>query len=167
MTGEFNDFTIEDWMDNKKWFDVKLLTDVSSDDNTKALSSDTYGKKIAKVLKKLNIHSSKLLHLGRNMGSKILDLLEEEAEDIRRMGQWKPSTFDNSYSSKLPMGPMRKLAGYNSDTKIYFNTRTTVEPPNDLLHKTPIGKWVYESLYELENTEGGLEHTTAIAALLS
>ena len=28
MTCEFKDCTVTDWMDNRKWFDVKLLVDV-------------------------------------------------------------------------------------------------------------------------------------------
>ena len=55
------------------------------------------------------------------MGSKILDLLEEEAEAIKHMGQWNPSMFDNSYSSKFLMGPMTKLAGYTCSYQIFFN----------------------------------------------
>ena len=46
---------------------------------------------------------------------------------IRKMGQWNPSVFDNSYSAKLPMGPMRKLAGFHGCQQMYVNIRTSVE----------------------------------------
>ena len=32
MTSEFDEFTLDDWLDNKKWFDVKLLVDTSRHD---------------------------------------------------------------------------------------------------------------------------------------
>jgi hypothetical protein len=70
--------------------------------------------------------------------------LEEEDEAIRKMGNWNPSVFDNSYSAKLPMGPMRKLAGYHGNHKLYYDTRTVVEPPECLLRSTPISEWVYD-----------------------
>jgi hypothetical protein len=60
------------------------------------------------------------------------------------MGNWNPSVFDNSYSAKLPMGPMRKLAGYHGNHKLYYDTRTVVEPPECLLRSTPISEWVYD-----------------------
>lgn len=112
-------------------------------DKTKEMNNDSYGKHIKRVLLKLMIHCPKLLHLGRNLGAKLLELLEEDMEEIRRMGQWNPSMFDRSYSSKIPLGPIRKLAGYHSNNKFYFNTRTTVTPDDCLLQSTPIGKWVY------------------------
>jgi len=41
------------------------------------------------------------------------------------------------------MGPIRKLAGYRSANGCYFNTRTVVAVPEELLYSTPIGKWCY------------------------
>jgi hypothetical protein len=160
-TKEFAGLTVEDWLDNSKWFDIKLLTDVHAEDNTKEMKNDSYGKHIKRILKKLNLVCDKLLHLGRNIGSRILEMLEEEMEGIRRMGQWNPSIFDTSYSTKLPMGPIRKLAGYN---KMYFNTRTTVQPPLELLKQTPIGEWIYEVKPEVEARSKG-KHPTACHVL--
>ena len=152
-------------MNKDTWFDIKLLTECPPHDNTKSIQSDNYGSRLQKALTKLSIPCNKLLHLGRNMGSKILDLLEVEADEIRRMGQWSPTVFDNAYSSKLPMGPMRNLAGYDSDSKIYFNTRTTIEPPSELLRETPIGNWVEDSYATLTSTNEGTQCTTAVHVL--
>jgi Centromere DNA-binding protein complex CBF3 subunit, domain 2 len=164
-TREFHNFTVEDWMDNEKWFSIKFLIDVNSADTTKEIKNDSYAKKIKEILKQLCIACSKLLHLGRVVGARILEMLEEESEEIRRMGQWNPSTFDTSYSSKLPMGPIRKLAGYHSGNRCYFNTRTTVTCPDELLRKTPIGEWCYDALAALveEDVEG--THQTAMYVL--
>ena len=166
LTDEFADFTVDNWCKNSDWFDVKLLVDVATKDTTKSMTNDSYGDKIRAVLKKLQITSSKALHLGKNIGAKILDLLEEESEEIRRMGQWNPSMFDTHYSSKLPMGPIRKLAGYASTNKMYFNTRTTVKPCDLLLRSTPIGKFAYDGLSGVTDKliDGG-SHDTAYAVL--
>ena len=170
ITEEFEAFTAQDWMDNEKWFDIKLLIDVQRNgsgdiNNTNSITNDSYSAHIKRVLAKLHIGCNKLLHLGRNMGARILELVEEEAEAIRQMGQWNPSVFDNSYSAKLPLGPMRKLAGYPSTSKIYFNTRTTVMPCEKLLRATPIGGWVYDALDALECEDKNKEHTTAYHVL--
>jgi len=125
-TQEFAHLTVDDWLDNRKWFDVKLLADIHAPDKTKEMGSDSYGHHISSILHHLGLPVNKLLHLGSNVGARILDLLEEEDEAIRKMGQWNPSVYDTSYSSKLPMGPMRKLAGYVGNHQLYFNTRPVV-----------------------------------------
>jgi len=141
-TREFEDFILDDWIDNKKWFDIKLLTDICGD-NCSLMVNDSYGPHIRKVLNALSTICDKLLHLGRNLGGKILELLESDQDEIRVMGQWNPSMFDAAYSSKLPMGPIQKLAGFSSHNGFYFNTRTVVAVPEELLYLTPIGKWCY------------------------
>jgi Centromere DNA-binding protein complex CBF3 subunit, domain 2 len=128
VTNEFKDMTVEDWFDNKKWFDIKLLSDVYGESNMKEMSKDTYGPHVKAVLKRLGIPFSKRLHIGRNFGAKCLELLEEEQEAIKQMGQWNQAMFDIAYSAKLPMGPMRKLAGFHGGNKMYFNTRTVEMP---------------------------------------
>lgn len=169
LTSEFTDFTVDDWLDNSKWFDVKLLVDTNSNDYTREMKYDSYGSHLKKILVLLSLAIGKLLHLGRNIGSKILDLLEEESEAIRRMGQWNPSVFDNSYSSKLPLSPIRKLAGFDGDSKIYFLTRGTVMTEMEYLkYQTPIGKWAYtalEGVTEAAVRAGNGKHQTAFQVL--
>ncbi|KAG7365502.1 glycolytic enzyme transcriptional activator [Nitzschia inconspicua] len=80
------------------------------------------------------------------VGANTLELLKEESEDIRRMGQCNPSVFDSHYSTKLPIGSIRKLAGYISKKSIYMNTRTTINPNDELLKSTPVGSFVYTAL---------------------
>jgi len=102
---------------------------------------------------RLNLPLNKLCHLGRNIGAKWLDLLEVDAEEIRRMGQWNCNVYDNSYSSKLPMNAMRNLAGYNTANGLYFNTRTTVLPTRELCEKTPLGKFAFHMMQELSEKD--------------
>jgi Centromere DNA-binding protein complex CBF3 subunit, domain 2/Transcriptional activator of glycolytic enzymes len=167
ISEEFANFTVDDWLDNSKWFDVKFLAEIciyNGTLQTKEIKNDSYSKHIKKVLQKLNIACNKLLHLGRNLGSRILEMLQEESEEIRRMGQWNPSMQDNCYSSKLPMGPIRKLAGYHSNSRCYFNTRTEVMPDENLLRMCPIGKWSYDALQKVIEKDDG-SHQTAVHAL--
>jgi len=149
---------VEDWVVKERWLNIKLLVDVNGSDLCKEMKNDSYAKHIKCVLLAHHLTCEKVLHLGQNMGAKILDLLEAEGNVIRRMGQWNPSVFYNSYSSKLPMGPIRKLAGYEEGSnKVYFNTRTIIYPTDLLRQSTPIGKWCYEGynslLGRIEETE--------------
>jgi Centromere DNA-binding protein complex CBF3 subunit, domain 2 len=164
-TGEFTRLSLEDWMDNKKWFDIKVLADVCSTDTSKVMKNDSYEAHIKTVLRRLNLNLNKVLHLGRNLGSKYLELLEAESSEIRKMGQWADGVQDTSYSAKLPMGPIRKLAGFFGHTKMYFNTRTDVQPPKELLLQTPIGKWVYDIYDEITEVAEPGKHMTAICML--
>ena len=75
----------------------------------------------------------------------MLDLLEELKDEKHSMGQWAPDVIDNLYSSKLPMRPIQKLAGYTTQEVPYHNVCTVVEPSEALLRKTPIGSWCYDA----------------------
>jgi len=61
------------------------------------------------------------------------------------MGQWADGVWDKACSSKLPFGPMRKLAGCLNSSKFCFNTKTMAEPPECLLRLTPMGEWVCDA----------------------
>lgn len=162
---EFSEMSVEQWMDNRAWFDIKFLVDISGTDNTVEMSNDSYSEHIKSVLQRLQLPTNKLLHLGRNLGSKTLELLEVESEEIRRMGQWNPSVFDNSYSCKLPMNAIRQLAGYNSANGMYFLPRGAVMPSQELCDMTPIGKWCYKALFALGESDPNGQHQTALEVL--
>ena len=164
-TGEFEDMSLDEWLDNSKWFDIKFLVDVNGGDNTQEMSSDTYSAHVKRNLQRLNLPTNKLCHLGCNVGSKYLDLMEVDAEEIRRMGQWNCTVYDNSYSSKLPMNAMRNLAGYNTANGLYFNTRTTVMPSHELCEKTPLGRFSFRMLNELMQHDVDGRHQTAYETL--
>jgi Centromere DNA-binding protein complex CBF3 subunit, domain 2 len=164
ITGEFADMTLEDWKDNSKWFNVKFLVDVHSTDREVEMVSDTYADHVKAVLTKLSLPTNKLRHLGRGTGTKELDGNEVNEQEIRRMGQWNQSVYDQSYSSKLPMTAMRSLAGYTSASGMYYNPRTAVMPPMELLvRETSIGKWSFAMLEQLEDDP--VDKPTATACL--
>jgi hypothetical protein len=143
----------------------QILADINGCDRSNEMRNDSYGDHIKSVLSRLKLNCNKVLHLGRNLGAKFLEFLEAEADEIRRMGQWSPSMFDTSYSTKLPMGPIRKLAGFFGLQKIYFNTRTAIIPPQELLVQTPLGAWCYVALDALKEAAPEGKHMTAIQML--
>jgi hypothetical protein len=145
VTREFEEFTLEDWMDNSRWFDIKLLVDLQGFDNEKSLKNRSYSEAVKSILEALGIATTKLVHLGRNLGAKILEMLEEECKAIQTMGNWNPSMQSSCYSTKLPMQPIRKLAGFTDAKGMYYNPRTIVEVDESLLRLTPVGCWLFEA----------------------
>jgi hypothetical protein len=168
ITGEFEEMTCEDWMDNKSWFDIKLLVDVHrGGDYDKSMKNDSHGKAIKQVLMTLGIYAYHIVHLGRNLGAKLLEMLEEESEEIRKMGNWNPSIQDASYSTKLPMKPIRNLAGCQKAGGMYYNKRTVVEPPMELLLMTPVGSWVYQAKMWVDKANANGKGKTTAANFLN
>ena len=141
ITREFEGFALEDWLENSHWFDQKLLVEVFRPDRdfTVCMSNDTYSKAIKEVLNKLGIASNHWVHLGRTLGPKILEFLEIEAEEIRRLGNWDPKIQEKSYSLKLPMKAIRAIAGFVLANGMHYNPRTTMVVSEELARKTPFG----------------------------
>jgi hypothetical protein len=167
MTHKFEDFVLSDWLENKKLFDVKLLVDPSGGSFEKPMSNDSYAKAIKLILITLGIVALHLVHLGRNLGPKILEMLEEESGWIRQLGNWNPSMQDSSYSTKLPMRPIQKLAGIVHANGMHYNPRTMVEVPEELARLTPIGRWAIDAFSNVEAaiSKQGLPKFTAYNVL--
>ena len=163
QTREFHEFTYEDWCDNKKWFDIKLLADTQSQVHTKPLTNKSYSRFIGAILITLQLAVVHLCHLGRNIGAKLLQLLESPDDETRVMGQWNPSMVDNAYSAKLPIAPIRRLAGFTGVAKQYYLPRGQLEPPDELLKATPFA-WCYDALYAFEE-KNDITHPTATGFL--
>jgi hypothetical protein len=62
------------------------------------------------------------------------------------------------------MAPIRKLAGFYANNKMYFNTRTNVDVPDDLLRMTPISEWLYNITPQVLE-EAGSTHPTCLNVL--
>jgi len=103
------------------------------------LSNDTYSKSIRAVLIDLGLPHQKLKHLGRGLGTKILEADDVHAEYIRQLGNWNLNATDTSYSAKLPMQPIRNAAGFVAGNGLYCNPRTVLEVPPELLQESPLG----------------------------
>ena len=138
ITQEFADFSTDDWLDNGRWFDVKLLVDLTKTTTLcDPMSNNTYSKGMKSVLEVLSIPSKHWVHLGRTMGPKILEMLETESEEIRRLGNWDPKMQEARYSTKLPLPAMRDMAGFTIASGMYYNPRTAVVPPDELMMLMP------------------------------
>ena len=167
ITGEFSDCNFP-WRDNSSWFDIKLLVspqtpagNSESHDYSTPMKTNTYARAMKSVLELLGVVVTHFAHLGRQLGAKILEMLEIESEEIRRLGNWNPSMQDACYSTKLPMKPIRRLAGFTTSGGVYYNQRTIVQVPMSLQQETPIGKWVFNALNNVKaaNTVGSQLYT--------
>lgn len=167
ITREFSDPEF-DWLDNETWFRIKLLVDPFRGEQEgrfdQPMKSGTYGRAVKKVFQGLGLVSSHLVHIGRVMGSKLLEFMEVEGEEIRRLGNWNPSIQEACYSTKLPMIPIRALAGFSTGNGIYHNQRTVVDVPVALQKETPIGKFVFHAIEKVSaaNLNGGGRDTAAM-----
>lgn len=148
LTQEFSEENF-DWTNNASWFSVKLLISGVGTDYTKSMKTSTYAKAVKAILLHLGLALTHLAHLGRNMGAKILEMLEIESEEIRRLGNWNPSMQAARYSTKLPMKAIRRLGGFATGNGIHFNKRTVVIPCQELQEQTPIGRWVFHGLAQV------------------
>jgi hypothetical protein len=78
ISGETLDFS-----SNEKWFEVKLLIESSSADNTKSVNNQTYAKAMRSTCKTLGIVSKHFVHFGRSVGAVKADLEEMDASLIK------------------------------------------------------------------------------------
>ena len=113
------------------------------------MSNSTCPKAIKEVLGALHIPCSHVVHLGHILGAKILKLKEEESSKIRRLGNWNPTQQEACYSTKHPMKPIWKLAGYDRNNSNYYNKRTVVPVPIALQSSTPIGEEIESGLVQV------------------
>ena len=162
ITNEFSNVSPDMWLDNSNWFDVKLLVDCFGCEFSKTMCGDSYSGAVKSVLNKLKIPATSLVHIGRKLGPKLLEMLDEESSWIKLLRNWDPSIQQTSYSTKLPMRPIRKLAGFTKANGMYYNPRCAVQVPLDLQKKTPIGCWAIDALSSLQETVGGHSKYTAL-----
>jgi hypothetical protein len=127
---------------NESWFNIRLLANAygtRANHNITPLKNDTYSKSIRKILLDLGLPHQKLKHLGRGLGTKILEADDVNSEYIRQLGNWNLNCTDTSYSAKLPMQAIRNAAGFVQGNGLYCNPRTILEVPNELLSISPLG----------------------------
>lgn len=116
------------------------------------MKNDTYSKSIRKILIELGLPHQKLKHLGRGLGTKILEADDVHAEYIRQLGNWNLNCTDTSYSAKLPMQAIRNAAGVVQGNGLYCNPRTILEVPEDLLSLSPLAG-IFMQAHEVIKTQ--------------
>jgi hypothetical protein len=95
----------EDWCDNSKWFNVKFLVDVNGSNPMMPIQNISYSKYMKELLTRLGIPDNDLCHLGRKLGTKFLDLLEEATDEVHKMGQWTPLCMTMCIPPRSPFQP--------------------------------------------------------------
>ena len=159
ITEEFTGWSVNDWFDNKLWFDIKLLVDAhgARPDFEKSMTNVTYGRAIKQVLRELRLPSTHYVHLGRKLGALDLELLGIPGQDIDDLGNWNRTIRLQSYSGKIPMNPIMAKARYRGRllnqpdvAPVHFNVRQGVIVPEELLALSPLsfGKRFLDPLRE-------------------
>ena len=149
---EFKDWGPEEFMENRKWFDRKLLVDPtrSDVDLDKSMNNNSYKNAIKGVLEELHIPSIHFVHLGRTLGPKIMEMLQMSSDTIRLLGNWEPKIQETSYSTKLPMAAIRAMGGFEMAQGMHYNPCMVVkEGLNELKKMTPFS-WVSTCLAGIE-----------------
>jgi hypothetical protein len=142
ITKEFSNKLPDFFLRNENWFDIRLLANAFGKRTNHTyfpLKNDTYSQTIRKVLADLGLPYQKLKHLGRGLGTKILEADDVHAEYIRQLGNWNLNATDTSYSSKLLMQPIQNAAGFVQGNGLFCNPRTVLEVPMELLQNSPLG----------------------------
>jgi hypothetical protein len=129
-----DNFPLSNWLDNSKWFDVKLLVDAyqPTRDRSKQIRNNSYSTAIRDVLKELRLPSTHFVHLGRKLGSKELEMFQAEASQIDMLGNWANNVREQRHSAKLPLEAMKLKAGFTKGTK-HHNIRQSISVPTELL----------------------------------
>jgi hypothetical protein len=86
-SGEMDDENRPDFSVNEEWFDIKILTDGTSENNMIQLQARTYTAPIKKILKFLKIIASHFGHWGHVHGPVELKFEEVPPELIRILGK--------------------------------------------------------------------------------
>jgi hypothetical protein len=138
-----------DFSTNNSWFNVKLLIESGTRDNTKAVSDQTYAKVMKKICEKLKISTKHFIHFGRGVGALKAELDELDSHYIKNLGNWNPDTQESVYSAKMPMKALRVMAGHSEKKDLFFLPRSGVTPPEDLQKK--IFPFIEEALEKTES----------------
>ena len=89
----------------------------------KTLSNTQYLKRIKRVCRILRLLTKHFLHFGRVTAYSLMDMVEVKHVIKRDIGNWKNDTYDNHYSSKLPLFGMRVMTGFDGRRSYHYNTR--------------------------------------------
>jgi hypothetical protein len=132
-----------DFTRNERWFDIKLLVDAYADSYEHEMSDSTYAKGIGHVLKAVGCITNHYRHLGRVLGPGELELLENDGDGTRTLGNWDPKMQEKAYSIKLPMKTMRRMAKFVDGDGMCFCPRTDEKPDSQTLGM--VFPWVTEA----------------------
>ena len=93
---------------------VKVSRDGNNDNSEDRMPNRSYTKRIRDACSKFKLQTNKYLHFGRETGSALLEMEEVHQDEINALGNWCKDVFHKHYSSNLPLGAMRSLAGFDN-----------------------------------------------------
>jgi hypothetical protein len=82
MSNEMIEQNRPDFTENKKWFDVKVLTDGKVEGNMDEMPIRSYTDRIKECFQALDIHSNMYGHWGRIPGPSAIELEEVPEEEF-------------------------------------------------------------------------------------
>jgi hypothetical protein len=107
-------------------------TEGTAFNNTHRISDRSYAKAIKGIGSSVGIATKHFVHIGRVLGSKESEMMEDD-DDLRRvLGNWDPKQNKRAYSNKLPMKIIRQKAGFCEADGMYYNPGVTFSPPKSL-----------------------------------
>ena len=132
-------------------FNIKLYMDGTATTKklTTGITSRRYAETMGNVFKIMGCFTKHTAHLGHILGPKKLELLELSPKKIRILGNWDPKTQESMYSAKLPIGPMKAMAGFKGP--ILYNPRVGVDVPEVLMDA--VFPWLKQSTLDLDEFE--------------
>ena len=87
------------------------------------MSDTQYLKRIKRACKILKLLAKHYLHFKGVTASSLMDMIEVKYVIKRDIGNRKNDTYDNHYSSKLPLSSMRFMAGFDGRRSYHYNAR--------------------------------------------
>ena len=139
-----DDFHVPEMTDNSAWFDVKLLVEHSSPDNTKVLKQRCYCKSLDEIFKKYGITSNHFGHFGRVTAPLLCEFNDLPPSVIQELGKCHSSCFAvasslssltpccslvgnwdrnvrmQRYSSQIPLQGLLVMAGFQKDDQYWL-----------------------------------------------
>jgi hypothetical protein len=84
----------------------------------------------------VGIATKHFVHIGRVLGNKESEMMEDDNDLRRVLGNWDPKQNEKAYSNKLPMKVIRhQKAGFREADGMYYNPCVTITPPKSLKEK--------------------------------
>ncbi|GAA5984733.1 hypothetical protein JCM11641_002166 [Rhodosporidiobolus odoratus] len=130
-----------DWEDPASWRLVYLMAAVRN--ATKYLAKTTLTRSYTLLFEQMAIEMGKKGHLGRVIGSWLMEGLGCTADQISRTGDWTGDIQQNVYACPVPRQGVRTAAGFGSSESMLY-PRLQVKVPDELL--SAVFPWVDEEL---------------------
>lgn len=111
-----------DFSKSANWFDIKLITGSRHHRHgslTTEWSKRSHEDVVRLGLTASRVATSKVTHVGRVSGARILGLMGVSAEQIEKLGLCSVGSMQKSYLGGPPRGAMRAFSGFSEKKESY------------------------------------------------